>query len=51
MLINTLSMMCDFPVEEKQALLEADSLASRRKALEALLNMAVHPGGNRDTMQ
>jgi Lon protease-like protein len=42
MLVNSLSMLCPFEVEEKQALLEAPTLANRRETLaawfEALLN-------------
>ena len=36
MLINSLSMLCPFEVEEKQALLEAPTLATRRETLAAL---------------
>lgn len=39
-LINTLSMIMPFGVAEKQALLEANTLADRAKSLESLLAMA-----------
>ena len=41
-LIITLSMICPFPVAEKQALLEAPTLAQRARTLLALLHMAGH---------
>ncbi|NMM45791.1 peptidase S16 [Rhodospirillaceae bacterium KN72] len=40
-LINSLSMICPFTASEKQALLEAPSLADRAKVLTALIEMAV----------
>ncbi|TLU74348.1 LON peptidase substrate-binding domain-containing protein [Lichenicoccus roseus] len=47
-LITTLSMICPFPPPEKQALLEAVTLADRAQTLQALLEMAGHEpdGGN-----
>ena len=39
-LVNSLSMICPFEQSEKQALLEADSLAGRAAALVALLEIA-----------
>ncbi len=49
-LLTTLSMICPFPPAEKQALLEAPTLAERARTLQALLEMAGHEtdaGGNR----
>jgi Lon protease-like protein len=47
-LLATLSMVCPFEVTEKQALLEADSMASRADLLIAMMEMAIHDetGGN-----
>ena len=47
-LLATLSMICPFEVAEKQALLEADSLAKRANLLIAMMEMALHDetGGN-----
>ena len=47
-LLATLSMICPFEVAEKQALLEADSLAKRADLLIAMMEMALHDetGGN-----
>ncbi len=39
-LVNSLAMICPFEAGEKQALLEAESLLSRSKALIALFEMA-----------
>ena len=44
MLVNSLSMMCPFEVEEKQALLEAPTLADRAQTLEALIRFAIAEG-------
>jgi len=41
MLINSLSMMCPFAVEEKQALLEAPDLSDRAQTLAALMQFAI----------
>ena len=48
MLINALSMLCPFAVEEKQALLEARTLADRRRVLETLISFALQSGGSSD---
>jgi Lon protease-like protein len=40
-LVTSLSMICPFEPSEKQALLEADTLADRAKVLTALVEMAV----------
>ena len=41
-LLATLSMICPFEVAEKQALLEADSMAKRANLLIAMMEMALH---------
>jgi len=41
-LLATLSMVCPFDVAEKQALLEADTLADRADLLIAIMEMALH---------
>ncbi|MGF1446732.1 MAG: LON peptidase substrate-binding domain-containing protein [Pikeienuella sp.] len=52
MLINSLSIMCPFSVEEKQALLETPRLGDRRDTLCALLRFAIASGGDdRSQMQ
>ena len=47
-LLATLSMICPFEVAEKQALLEADSMAKRADLLIAMMEIALHDetGGN-----
>ena len=45
-LINTLSMLCPFPAEEKQALLEAPDLRIRRETLVSLIQFAMMSEGN-----
>lgn len=51
LLINSLSIMCPFAVEEKQALLEAPRLRDRRETLSALLKFAIAEGGSSSAMQ
>lgn len=51
LLINSLSMMCPFSVEEKQALLEAPRLSDRVETLMALMRYALTPGGSDDQVQ
>jgi len=51
MLINSLSMLCPFEPEEKQALLEAPSLSTRRETLITLIEIALHSGGSEDVLQ
>jgi len=41
-LVTCLSMICPFAASEKQALLEAPTLAARGEVLTALVEMAVH---------
>ncbi|MFZ1727622.1 MAG: LON peptidase substrate-binding domain-containing protein [Albidovulum sp.] len=45
LLINSLSMLCPFAPEDKQALLEAPSLETRRETLVTLMEFALHSGG------
>jgi Lon protease-like protein len=48
LLINALSMLCPFPPEDKQALLEAPSLQTRRETLATLIEFALHSGGQEE---
>ena len=41
-LLATLSMVCPFEIAEKQALLEADTIAKRAELLIAMMEMALH---------
>ena len=50
LLINSLSMLCPFEPEDKQALLEAPSLTTRRETLVTLLEFALR-GGDEELMQ
>jgi Lon protease-like protein len=45
LLINSLAMLCPFAPEDKQALLEAPSLETRRETLITLMEFALHSGG------
>lgn len=45
LLVNSLSMLCPFDAEDKQALLEAPSLSTRRETLVTLLEFALRSGG------
>jgi uncharacterized protein len=51
LLINSISMLCPFEVEDKQALLEAPTLTNRRETLVTLLEFALHGGRGEDVMQ
>lgn len=51
LLINTLSMLCPFSPEDKQALLEAPSLPTRRETLVTLMEFALRSGGEDEVMQ
>jgi Lon protease-like protein len=51
MLINSLSMMCPFPTEEKQALLEAPRLSDRAETLTALMQFAIAEGSRGGSVQ
>ncbi len=44
MLINALAMLCPFANEDKQALLEAPSLSTRRETLVTLMEFALRSG-------
>ncbi len=46
MLINSLSMMCPFRPEDRQALLEAPKLGDRRETLVTLMEYSLHSGSN-----
>ncbi len=48
-LVNSLAMICPFPPAEKQALLEAPTLAERVTILTGLVEMAVIHGSQDDT--
>ncbi|GLS85386.1 ATP-dependent protease [Cypionkella aquatica] len=51
LLINSLSMLLPFSPEDKQALLEAPSLITRRETLVTLLEFALHSDGRDETLQ
>ncbi len=51
LLINSLSMLCPFDPEDKQALLEAQSLATRRETLVTLIEFALRRGDTEEVMQ
>ncbi|TCO69590.1 LON peptidase substrate-binding domain-containing protein [Rhodovulum euryhalinum] len=51
LLINSLSMLCPFSPEDKQALLEAPSLSTRRETLVTLIEFALRSGTDEETMQ
>jgi Lon protease-like protein len=44
LLVNSLSMLCPFDAEEKQALLEAPSLTTRRETLVTLMEFSLRGG-------
>ena len=51
LLINSLSMLCPFAPEDKQALLEAPSLSTRRETLVTLIEFALRSGTDEETLQ
>lgn len=51
LLINSLSMLCPFEPEDKQALLEAQSLTARRETLMTLIEYALRGGSGEEVMQ
>ncbi|MGA9251766.1 MAG: LON peptidase substrate-binding domain-containing protein [Roseobacter sp.] len=51
LLLNSLSMMLDFDPEDKQALLEAPSLTTRRETLVTLLEYQLRGGQENEMMQ
>lgn len=51
LLINSLSMLCPFEPEDRQALLEAPSLSTRRETLVTLIEFALRGGAGEDILQ
>jgi hypothetical protein len=51
LLINSLSMLCPFAPEDRQALLEAPSLQTRRETLVTLIEFALRGGAEEERMQ
>ncbi|MGY6633936.1 MAG: LON peptidase substrate-binding domain-containing protein [Alkalilacustris sp.] len=51
LLINSLSMLCPFEPEDKQALLEAPSLSTRRETLVTLIEFALRGGTGEEVLQ
>lgn len=51
LLINSLSMMLDLDAEDKQALLEAPSLSTRRETLVTLIEYSLRRGQSEEPMQ
>jgi Lon protease-like protein len=51
LLINSLSMLCSFAPEDKQALLEAPSLTTRRETLTTLIEYSLRGGSSEEIMQ
>lgn len=48
MLVNTLTMVCPFPANEKQALLEAGTVDARAEMMSTLMEMALRGAGRED---
>lgn len=51
LLINSLSMLCPFDAEDKQALLEAPSLSTRRETLVTLIEFSLRGGNSEELLQ
>jgi len=51
LLINSLSMLLDFEPEDRQALLEAPSLTTRRETLVTLIEFSLRGGANEEILQ
>lgn len=51
LLINSLSMLCPFEPEDKQALLEAPSLTTRRETLMTLIEFSLRGGSAEEFIQ
>ena len=51
LLINSLAMLCPFDPEDKQALLEAPSLTTRRETLTTLIQFALRGGSGDEILQ
>jgi uncharacterized protein len=51
LLINSLSMLCPFSPEDKQALLEAPTLVTRRETMVTLIEFALRGSGEEEILQ
>ena len=51
LLVNSLSMLCPFEPEDKQALLEAPSLQTRRETLITLIEFGLRGGSGEELLQ
>ena len=51
LLINSLSMLCPFEPEERQALLEAPCLGTRRETLATLIEFSLRGGSSEELLQ
>lgn len=51
LLINSLSMLCPFSHEDKQALLEAPTLVTRRETIVTLIEFALRGSGEEEILQ
>ncbi len=51
LLVNSLSMLLEFDPEDKQALLEAPCLRTRRETLVTLIEFSLRGGSNEETLQ
>lgn len=51
LLINSLSMLCPFEPEERQALLEAPCLGTRRETLATLIEFSLRGGSSEEMLQ
>lgn len=51
LLINSLSMLCPFSPEDKQALLEAPTLLTRRETMVTLIEFSLRGGSDEEMMQ
>ncbi len=51
LLINSLSMLCPFSPEDKQALLEAPTLDTRRETMVTLIEFALRGGADEEILQ
>ncbi len=51
LLINALSMLCPFSPEDKQALLEAPTLMTRRETIVTLMEFGLRGSGEEEILQ
>ena len=51
LLINSLSMLCPFAPEDKQALLEAPTLTTRREIIVTLMEFGLRGSGAEEILQ